>query len=244
MKERILLGKWTQTKLNELISESYKIKGAGSHIDFISENFLDTDYKESTLIGDINTPEVLVINLKGVDCFTFIDYVEAMRLSCSFPKFKKNLKRVRYRSGKVSFKNRNHFFTDWKEFNSDFVYDVTEQIGARHAIEVNKILNQREDKTYLLPGIPLKKRKIKYIPSDAVDDSVISKLRTGDYAGIYSTIQELDVSHVGIIIKRGSTTYLRHASSARMHRKVIDEDFRKYISNKPGLIILRPKDCP
>lgn len=241
---QICLGKWTQDKLEHILSESSKIKGAGSRIGFISKQLLGTDYRESTLIGDINTPEVFVMNLKEMDCLTFIEYIEAMRLSNSFSEFKRNLKRVRYRSGVVSFTKRNHFFTDWKEFNSDFVYDVTEQIGARHAIEVNKILNRREDKTYLLPGIPLKKRKIKYIPFDAIDDSVISKLRTGDYVGIYSTTQGLDVSHAGIIIKKGSTTYLRHASSARKHRKVIDEDFKKYISNKPGIIILRPKDQP
>lgn len=243
MKEDIRLGKWTERRIDKILYESSKIKEAGERVGFLSEHFLNTPYKESTLTGDINIPEVFVINLEAMDCLTFIEYIEAMRISKSFSEFKDNLKKIRYRSGIVSFTERNHFFTDWGEFNMDFVYDVTEEIGARHVRESNKILNQREDKTYLLPGIPLKKRKIKYIPFDAIDDSVISKLRTGDYVGIYSTAQGLDVSHVGIVIKKGSTIHLRHASSAKGHKKVIDEDFKKYISSKSGIIILRPKDC-
>lgn len=48
------------------------------------------------------------------------------------------------------------------------------------------------------------------------------------------------ITDIGIIIKEGNT-YLRHASSAKKYRKVIDEDFRGYTSDKSGLIILRPK---
>ena len=77
----------------------------------------------------MQTPEVLTINLAGVDCFTLLDYVEAMRLSASFDDFKKNLKKIRYQSGIVDYQHRNHFFTDWIEFNSDLVADVTKQIG-------------------------------------------------------------------------------------------------------------------
>jgi len=254
MKEYILLGKWTQDKLDHIMRESSKIKSAGARINFLSRLFLGTDYKESTLIGDVSTPEVFVINLGGVDCFTFIDYIEAMRLSGSeqisdsFSEFKDNLKKVRYR-GKVAFENRNHFFTDWQKFNSEFVGDVTEKIGGQKTKSIIKILNKKEDGTYFLQGIQPVEREIEYIPSrrvesptDAIDDSVISKLKTGDYAGIYSERQGLDVSHVGIIIKERSSTYLRHASSEK--GKVIEQDFRDYISDKPGMIVLRAKDLP
>jgi len=70
---------------------------------------------------------------------------------------------------------------------------------------------------------------------------MVQKLKTGDYAGIYSALQGLDVSHVGIIIKDGSYVSLRHASSDRRYRKVIDQDFQEYISGTPGLIVLRPR---
>jgi hypothetical protein len=255
MKMDINLGNWTQDKLDHIMHRSSKIKDAGSRINFLSRQFLSMDYKESTLIGDANTEEVFVINLEGIDCFTYIDYIEAMRLSGSFSEFKKNLKKVRYRAGEVAFKNRNHFFTDWREFNSEFVDDATEQIGAQKTKSITKILNQKEDGTYFLEGIYPREREIKYIPSDAIDDSVMDKMKTGDYAGIYSEIRGLDISHVGIIIKDresiypvrkkvpakpSNRVYLRHASSEKKHRKVINQDFKGYISNKPGLIVLRP----
>ena len=239
MKEYIVLDKWTQSELEHILHESSEIKDIGARINFLSRLFLDVGYKESTLTGNINTPEVFIINLPGVDCFTFIDYIEAMRLSSSFPEFRENLKKVRYREENITFENRNHFFTDWREFNSEFVDDVTSNIGSQKTKNITKTLNRKEDGTHFLQGVQPRQRKIQYIPSGAIDDSVVDKIKTGDYAGIYSEIQGLDVSHAGIIIKDRDLIYLRHASSR--YKKVIDEGFRNYISNKPGLIVLRPK---
>lgn len=235
------LGKWTQAKLDKILSESSRLNDPGARIDFLSGLFVNVNYKDSTLIGDIRTPEVLVINLKEVDCFTYIDYVEAMRLSGSYPEFKENLKKVRYKDGKIAFENRKHFFTDWREFNPEFVFDCTKKIGGRKTRSVIKVLNEIQKGIYFLEGIPAEKREIFYIPSEAVDRKVTDRMMNGDYAGIYTGIQGLDVSHVGIIIKKGKSVYLRHASSDRQKNKVVDDDLKKYISDKPGLIVLRPK---
>lgn len=237
--EQILLGRWTVKGLNRILNKSLQIKDLSETIEFLSREFLGLDYKDSTLIGSIETPEVLVINLKAVDCFTFIDYVEAMRVSGSFLEFKDNLKRLRYQSGKVSFKSRNHFFTDWAEFNSEFVTDVTEKIGRRYTQKSKKILNVKEDGTYLLSGIKPKRRVIRYIPAPDISEEISSRLKTGDYAGIYSGQAGLDVSHVGIIIKAEDKIHLRHASSIK--RKVVDEDFKKYMADKLGLVVLRAR---
>lgn len=237
----IYLGKWSTSELDRLIHASSRIENLGERIDFLSRQFLGTEYEGSTLTGDDGRPEVFVINLRRVDCFTFIDYIEAMRLSSSAEEFTENMRKVRYHAGVVSFENRNHFFTDWLEFNASFVDNATEQIGMGVSRKVTKILNEQADGTYFLPGVPPRKREITYIPSSALDTSVMEKLGTGDYAGVYSEVKGLDVSHVGIIIRRRDAVYLRHASSAEKHMKVVDEDFKKYISDKPGVIIVRPK---
>ncbi len=237
----IRLGKWTERDLDLLLSESSRIKDAGTRIEFISRRFLGLMYAESTLIGDINTPEVFVINLEGADCLTFIEYIEAMRLSASFSEFKEHLKKVRYKSGEVTFNNRNHFFTDWREFKSNFVDDVTEEIGSEKTMRVQKMLNEKEDKTFFVPGIRPIMREICYIPSDSINEIPINKMMTGDYIGIYSLLAGLDISHVGIIIKDEERVILRHASSTAKNRKVIDDDFMEYISEKPGIIVFRPK---
>ncbi|PKL51423.1 MAG: DUF1460 domain-containing protein [Nitrospira bacterium HGW-Nitrospira-1] len=236
----INLGRWTKAELDKIIWDASWIRDIGSRIAFLSGFFIDLAYRESTLIGDSSAAEVFVINLSWVDCFTFIDYIEAMRLSDSFDGFLKNLQQVRYLNSIVSYENRKHFFTDWSAYEPASVEDVTEQIGKGRIESVLKTLNLKEDGTSLLAGFGSCRRTIKYIPPENINGSVIHKLKTGDYAGVYSAMQGLDVSHVGIIIKAGNTISLRHASSDRRYRKVIDQGFQEYISEKPGLIILRP----
>lgn len=240
-REQILLGKFSRDELHRIINESSGIEEPGTRIAFLSGKFLNTDYSESTLIGNKDTQEVFVINLKEVDCLTFIEYIEAMRLSDSFSVFVENVKKIRYKSGIVSFENRNHFFIDWKKYNSDSVVDITERMSTQGTIKVQKFLNKKDDGTYFLPGIQPVLREIAYIPSGAIDDLILGTLSTGDYIGIYSHAKGLDVSHAGIIIKDRENIYLRHASSQKDFRKVIDQDFKNYIVNKPGIIVLRPK---
>jgi hypothetical protein len=237
---KIYLGKWSEDGLDHIIREASHIEDAGERINVISGQFLGIPYRESTLIGDVNTPEVFVINLEAMDCFTFVDYVEAMRLSGSFSGFKRNLKRIRYKSGKVAFENRNHFFTDWQVFNKEFINDTTRMIGGHKAKSVQKTLNKREDGTYFLPGIKPKEREFTYLPAEVIDHAAVAKLKTGDYIGIYADTQGLDVSHVGILVRHGDAVYLRHASSTKNQRKVTDQDFKHYITGKPGIIVLRP----
>lgn len=240
-KTYIRLGKWSQESLDRIIRESSKIKTVGNRIDFLSAQLCGLNYKASTLIGDINTIEILVINLEGVDCFTYLDYVEAMRLASSYSEFVENLRRVRYKKGKVTFINRNHFFTDWIYNNPDIVDDVTDKVAGKAAKHITKMLNRKDDGALFVPGLKPVKRKISYIPSPDIKSSVISRLKTGDYAGIYSNIKGLGVSHVGIIIKNENQVLLRHASSSKENRKVLEQDFMGYISKKSGLIVLRPK---
>ncbi len=236
---RFIPGRWPAPALDALIRESSGI-AAGERIAFLSEKFLGTPYREGSLIGDEITPEVLVIDLEGVDCFTFIDYIEAMRLSCSFSDFAGKLLSVRYRSGQPAFAERNHFFTDWTEFNTDCIEDVTAAVGGKSSEKTTKTLNRKEDGTAFVRGIPAFDREVCYIPSRAVDHEMLKRLRTGDYAGIYSPLRGLDVSHVGIVIDDRGLLFLRHASSR--YRRVVDEEFAAYISGCPGLILLRPRE--
>ena len=142
MKEQILSGKWSEEELNDLLREASSIIGPGKRIDFLSGQFLGTKYQESTLIGNADTAEVLVVNLESLDCFTFLDYIEAMRRSASFLEFKVNLKKVRYRSGEITFESRNHFFTDWKAFGSGLIVDVTKHITSSKSRDISKRLNE------------------------------------------------------------------------------------------------------
>ncbi|MEA3553228.1 MAG: DUF1460 domain-containing protein [Campylobacterota bacterium] len=200
-------------------------------IEQISNHFLGTKYKANSLIGSSNSKEKLVIDFSSFDCFTFIDTIESLKGSNSFDTFKSKLIDTRYKNGKISYKNRKHFFSDWVTYNKN-IKDITCKIGK--CSKITKYLNQKsKDKVYL-KGITIIKRDIFYIQSKDID---ISKLKTGDYIGIYTNLSGLDVTHTGIIIVKNGMVYLRHASSKKM--KVIDSLLKKYISKQDGIIVYR-----
>lgn len=239
--ESINLGRFTEDSINLILKHTSRINTPEKRIDYISNQFMDIEYQASTLIGDHKNKEILTINLDGLDCFTYLDYVESMRLSESYGDFKQNLIEIRYKEGDVEYQNRNHFFSDWKKFNNKNIVDVTELIGGIKTKKVVKNLNKKEDGTQYLEQIPVSKREISYIPSNSIDEHVLSRLKTGDYIGIYSHKKGLDVSHTGIIVKKGHGVYIRHASSRKYNRRVVDENLVEYMSNKPGLIVFRPR---
>ena len=233
-------GRWTEDELDRIIRKASGIADPGERIALLSESFLNTPYQESTLIGSDLLEEEFVIDLSGMDCFTFIDYVEAMRLSRSLSDFQEKLMQVRYRGGLVSYRTRNHFFTDWAEYRSDSVRDETKEIGRGMTKNLQKALNSKEDGALFLNGVEPVNRTIAYIPANNIDAAMLQNLKAGDYAGIYSDSFGLDVSHVGIIISAGASLFLRHASSSRELHKIVDQDLMEYMKAKPGLIILRP----
>ena len=238
---KITLGKWTKESLDELIRFGFTIQEIGERIDFLSSRFLDTPYGELTLVGDSHAPETFAVNLSRLDCFTFLDYVEAMRRSSSYTDFLRKLKDVRYKDSEVSYQKRNHFFTDWREQGRIFIDDITGLIGGCQAIRSHKILNRKEDGSLYLEGIPEVEREILYVPDVSIEEDIVKKLRTGDYLGIYADIAGLDVSHVGIFIRKRENVFFRHASSRENYRKVVDEAFYDYVKGKPGIMVFRPR---
>ena len=164
-----------------------------------------------------------------------------MRLAGSFGAFRDNLAKIRYRDGMVSYQTRNHFFTDWCQSNKNLIEDVTEQVSPFWSRKVQKILNRKEDGTLFVKGIAPTTQILCYIPADTINSETTNRLRTGDYVGVYTDAPGLDVTHVGVFIRKDNRLYLRHASSLKEFRQVIDQDFRHYISTKPGIIVLRPK---
>jgi len=195
----------------------------------LSEKFLGTKYVSNTLVNkDINTSkENLIINFEALDCFTFIDTVQALKTSQDKSEFKISLLNTRYKNGIVSYATRNHFFSDWIKSND--MSDITCSLGKCET--VIKYLNQNEK---YLKEIPTVKRKISYIKSSNID---ISLLKNGDYVGIYTNKDALDVTHTGIIIKKENGVFIRHASS--LEKKIIDSELLSYTKNKLGVIIYR-----
>lgn len=236
---KINMGRWSRQGLDRLLQKTADTKNPGDRIEALSRVFLGIPYRASTLIGSTAEHEQLVVDLSAVDCFTLLDYVEALRHADNFEAFTEYLISTRYRDGIVSFSGRNHFFTDWPLYNAENIRDVTAAVGGAVCRRERKVLNCRPDGSFWLQGIPPVVREVTYIPADLLNSTVSEMLRTGDYIGVYSDLPGLDVSHVGIIVRAGADIVFRHASSRR--GEVVDEDFKGYISRKPGVILLRPQ---
>ncbi len=207
--------------------------------DIVSRQFLGVAYGANTLIGSANVPEQLVVDLQKVDCFTYADYVEALKRADEREKFIDSLIEVRYKGGSVGFQNRKHFFTDWAASAPAIANDVTTSLSD-NAIQVAKNLNVMDSGGVYLPGLPVVPRTISYIPSPQVDGGVLDRLRTGDYIGAYAEDGGLDVTHVGIFIDTPDGPVLRNASSLRADDKVVDSPLRDYLKTVPGIVVLRP----
>jgi len=236
---KFLPGRFSRSEIEGVLSVSSKLTVSGDRIAFLSRQFLGIPYRASTLTGSAGESEQLVVDLGAVDCFTLLDYIEALRQATNFDEFTDCLIRTRYRDGIVSFVNRNHFFTDWALYNAGYIRDVTASLGGTASRQVQKLLNRKQDGSLFIPGIAPVVREITYIPTVLVNRCASEMLLTGDYAGIYSDAPGLDVSHVGIIVREGTDVFFRHASVRC--GTVVDEDFGGYVSRKPGVIILRPQ---
>lgn len=235
----INMGNISTDTINNTLSGMRQIKSPQYRIKVLSQIFLGTPYGSGTLQSNDGEQEHLVIDFSSLDCFTFLDYVESLRLSNDFNSFTNNLRNVRYKNGEVTFTKRNHFFTDWAQ--TKHVTDVTQLIGGEFTAEADKNLNQAEETRLYVPGVAPVARKIYYIPAEAlISQNLVYKLQTGDYVGFYTDKPGLDVTHVGIIIHDGDKLYLRHASSLKTNMRVVDQDFIEYLKRVKGIIVLRP----
>jgi hypothetical protein len=232
-------GKWSTDELNRLLREASGIKIPGEKTGYISKRFLGTPYRADTLSGSPDKEERLVINLSALDCFTFLDYVEAMRRVDDFQNLPEALRKVRYRSGSVSYTERNHFFILWGRNNSPHLLELFTMESLEGLLETEKTLNLRQDGSPYLEGIEPEKVRFRYLSLRHLK-AVHDILATGDYIGFYSPSAGLDVTHTGIVIRKGEKLLLRHASSRPGVMRVIDEDLYEYALKHEGIILFRP----
>ncbi|WP_280215681.1 DUF1460 domain-containing protein [Nocardia cyriacigeorgica] len=231
----------TARRIDELLAvrAGAATQSKGELIELLSRQFLGTPYGANMLIGSASEPEQLVVDVRRVDCFTYLDYVEALSRSSTRDEFVAHLIETRYTGGRVEFTRRKHFFTDWAHTERTAATDITATLTPA-AVTTAKHLNAKADGTTYLPGLPVIDRPITHIPSSAVDQAVIAGLRTGDYIGAYADQPGLDVTHVGIFVSTPNGPVFRNASSLPADNKVVDTPFLDYVRTTPGILVLRP----
>ncbi len=225
----------------------------------VGKAFLGTPYVASTL--EVGDTEQLVVNLRGLDCTTYVENVLAMsRLSreqkLDWDNYLDRLEQIRYRKGKLKgYPSRLHYFTEWIRDNEKkgLVRDITEDLnGVTHYKQIDFMGTHRELYPFLKSEANYKKiqamerrissRPLCVLPRDEVAERE-HLMQDGDIVALATEIKGLDVTHTGLAIRLDSgRIHLLHASTVG-EVVISDEPLSEYlkdIKNNIGIIVARP----
>jgi len=209
------------------------MNGIAARVESISGRFLGYPYLAHSLVGSVDTPEVFNDSLKGFDCVTYIESVMALVYANETGNYSSFLKRLRYSDGRVDWRRRNHYMTQWLRNNAR--QGLVRRVGLRFSTtRKRRLLN-------VVPGLPASRQSFSCIPKDKFS-AVASQICSGDLVFFASTRSHLDVFHCGILIRQGEKWILRHAS--RRRGSVVDQDFASFLKENrmAGLMLARPCD--
>ncbi|GAB6268847.1 MAG: DUF1460 domain-containing protein [Smithella sp.] len=222
--------------------------------------FINKPYKTETI--ENRGKEKLIVNVSGFDCTTFVETVLALARCASSGKisrteFRKNLKSIRYRQGKMNdYSSRLHYFTDWLRDNEKkgILTDVSSRLGGKpQQNKINFITAHQElytplkDKAQLARMSAIEKKLSRKTFSVIDKDKVTtqrSKIYNGDILAFTTNQEGLDVAHLGFAIWQGKSLHLLHATSKEGNVVISKKNLVAYLkSNKKftGIIVARPK---
>ena len=225
----------------------------------VGKSFLGTPYVEKTL--EIGEKETLIINLRGLDCTTFVENVLAFshllrKNTSDFKDFGDQIKTIRYRDGLLSgYSSRLHYFTDWIRNNNEkgLVRDITSDLGGEIQLKpINFMGTHRElypfltdDSNYqqiLETEAELAKEDLCILPQNAIEAQE-ENIQNGDIIALATSIKGLDVTHTGFAYKMpNGRLHLLHASSSGQVTITKEPlvDYLTKIKHNIGIIVARP----
>ena len=208
--------------------ENQSYKNINEIVALCGKYFIGTPYVAKTL--EINIEEKLVVNLRELDCTTYLENMIVLaRLikqdKTTFEAYCNELENLRYRNGKVNkYPSRLHYFSDWLFENQrkGIVKNMTQEIGGIPYVKSINFMSAHYKK-YKQLGNPeflkeiknteeqINEREYYYIPKKEVEKH-INKIKSGDLIAITTTIKGLDIVHVGFAVAMNNTIYFMHAS--------------------------------
>ena len=168
-----------------------------------------------------------LMDLSRVDCVTFCEQMLALAVSNNYEQAFRNLQRIRYRGGVISFATRNHFvMADWLPNNQWLLKDITVDIGGSLCREMTKTIDRKGFAVSRGCAEPAdrpqpQRMSVGYIPSRHLPTAA-AQLKGSEILVLITAREGIFASHLGFIIKSGDgKTLFRHASS--IHKRVEDE---------------------
>lgn len=230
-------------KVVSLLSKAAAESENTNYIIYFARLLKGIPYVAHTL--EVNKTEKLVVNLRQLDCTTYVENVFALYLcmkqkKLTFQAFCHNLYTLRYRRGAgVHYASRLHYFTDWIADNHakglcEEVQGPVPPFSAVQKINVYFMSTYPEKYKMLkdnpadIPEIAASEKRLngsiyRYIPKSAVRNTRLLRrtVRDGDIIALTTTLKGLDIQHIGFAVWHDDGLHLLNASSLR--RKVVEE---------------------
>ena len=194
----------------------------------VAKHFLGTPYVSNTLEIE---PERLTVNTRETDCILFVEMCLAMSLTAkdaepTFEKYVDNLRKLRYRDGKVDgYTSRLHYTSEWiiQGTMRGIFSEVSRECGGSPLDQKFFFMSTHPTAYKQLKDSPKNVEKIKafeqnleswdywYIPKADLP-KCIRNIKTGDIIGFNSATPGLDIAHVAYAYWEGDTLTFIHAS--------------------------------
>ena len=210
--------------------------------------------------------ERLIVNLREMDCTTFVENVTALTLCMkdglySFEAFCHILQKLRYVQGDVpAYTKRLHYFTQWIEDNAQMGFCREIQSPNPPFTDVQTVyvdyMTKNSSKYRMLTVNPndiplitkmekkLSGKQYRYIPISQIKNTELLRntVKDGDIIAIITNVKGLDTQHVALAKWHEDGLHILHASSVR--KAVVDEPvpLQKYLINRkttPGIRVVR-----
>ena len=225
----------------------------------IGRTFVGTPYVPQTL--ELEGPERLILNLRALDCVTFVENVLALartvKTGGGFAEFTRELQRIRYRTGEIDgYPSRLHYFSEWISANAQkgLVEDVTRQLGGQpdrgplDFMSRNRQAYRQLADAAAFRGIRVVERRLaeqsRYWIPKAEIAGLAEGIRDGDIIAATSSLAGLDVAHTGLAIWVDGQLHLMHAPLVGDSVEISDRSLAERIQRIPrqdGIMVARPR---
>lgn len=234
--------------------------------DMVADGWLDEAYSflgKPYVAGTLEREggESLVVDTLGFDCTTFVELSVARWLSrCNDTPCEDELRKMRYRGGVVDgYLSRLHYFTDWVTENErrGVWRELNPDDGGywrRDTFSLSFMSEHCESYRYLQinPWAIDSMRRIEQRYTDYVVHYIAKEflnlspkqlpIHHGDILALVTTIEGLDVTHLGFAFWQDEQLYLMHASMNEKRVVIDKQTLYEYLKNRvscPGVRVVR-----
>jgi len=251
-------------KINELLKKGYEsgLKTPNELVVFYAFQLLGTPYVAHTLEGE---QEMLTINIDQLDCTTFVETLYALTRTTlngrdSWRDYASNLENLRYRNGEMTdYSSRLHYISEWIVNNrgrGNLVEATPDIPTADYLVKNINFMTTHKDNYASLKNNPemvetirkyeggYRNHRMPYVKKQWLNrKDVKAAFKAGDFVGLVTKIEGLDISHLGIVYKdENGQIYLLDASMSggkvQLEKESMFEMLR-HSKNNLGLRVFR-----